>query len=178
LVIALSLAALACTVGGGPTPPASPIAVSTEAAGSLEESIANALENAENGEVTLVITQEQLTSYVALKLAEDPNTPISNVQVALQEGQMVLYGTAEVGGLQAPAIIRLDVATTAEGRLEVTVAEADFGPLPAPSGLMDTLSSAINETLSGDLGPQATGVRISAVSIADGQMIVTGTKAG
>jgi uncharacterized protein YpmS len=175
-ICALVAASLACSfTAGGPTPPASPIPVSTEAAGELEDLWQDAIENAENGEVSVVMTEAQVTSYAALKLAEDPETPFSDIQVFLRDGKMTLHGNAEIRGVKAPAQIVLDVTTTAEGRLQVDIEEADFGPLPVPNSLLETLSKGLNELMTGEMGPQTTGVKITGVTIADGQMAVTGT---
>ncbi len=172
----LAAASLACSVGlGGPTPPASPIVVSTEAAGQLEDIITQAVGNAENGQVTVVVTEEQLTSYFALKMAEDPDSPFKALQIFLRDGQIVLQGDATVQGITAPAEIRLNVTTSAEGELDITVADADFGPMPVPQSMLEALSAGIDEMLSGQFGPQATGVRITNVVVADGQMTITGS---
>lgn len=172
----LASASLACSIGlGGPTPPGSPIVVSTEAAGELEVIITQAVGNSQNGEVTVVVNEQQLTSFIALKMAEDPDAPIQDVQVFLRDGQIVLYGNTTVKGVTVPAEIRLDVTTNAEGELHVSVASADFGPLPIPASMLETISSGIDEALSGEFGPQATGVKITNVVVADGQMTITGT---
>ena len=172
----LAAANLACSIGlGGPTPPASPIVVSTEAAGQLEDIITQAVGSSQNGEVTITVTEEQLTSFIALKLAEEPDAPLQDVQIFLRDGQIVLFGNAKVGSLTAPAEIRLDVATNTEGGLDVTVADANFGPMPVPDSMLETLSSALNEAMSGEFGPQATGIRISNIVVADGEMTMTGT---
>jgi uncharacterized protein YpmS len=176
LVLALlGLSVLACSLGSTPTPPASPIPVSTEAAGQVEDLWQSAIENAQNGEVTVVMTEEQLTSYVAVRLAEQPDPPFDDVQVFLRDGKMTLFGNATLRGITAPAQVVLSVSTTAEGRLQVSIDEADFGPVPVPQSMLETLSDGLNEMMSGDLGPQATGVRITSVAIADGQMSLTGT---
>ena len=172
----LAAAGLACNMGlGGPKPPASPIAVSTEAAGQFEDIITQAVGNSQNGEVTVVVTEEQLTSFIALKLAEDPDAPLQDIQIFLRDGQIVIYGNAKLGSLTAPAEIRLDVATSPEGGLDVSVADADFGPMPVPQSMLDTLSDALDEAMSGQYGPQATGVRITSVVVADGEMTITGS---
>ena len=108
-VIALSLAGLACGSGigiGAPTAPASPIPISTEAAGELEDLWQTALNNpGPNGEVTVVMTEEQVTSYVALKMAEEPDNPLTNIQIFLRDGKMTLKGDAKLGAITAPASV-------------------------------------------------------------------------
>ena len=175
-ISAVAMASLACGAGlTPPTPPASPIVVSTEAAGELETIWQDAIENAENGEVTVVMTEQQLTSYVALQLAKNPDSNLSDVQIFLRDGSILTQASATIGGVKAPVQIGFKVETTAEGRLAVTVDEAALGPVPVPASVLNTLSDGLNEVVSGELGPQATGFRITGVVIADGQMSVTGS---
>ena len=74
-----------------------------------------------------------------------------------------------------PAEVRLGITTNAEGGLDITVEDADFGPMPVPASMLEALSTMIDEALSGELGPQATGVRVTNVVVGDGQMSITGT---
>jgi hypothetical protein len=172
----LAVASLACSIGlGGPTPPASPIPVSTEAAGQFENLVTQAVGSSRDGEVSIVVTEEQLTSYLALRLQETPDAPLQDVQVYLRDGQIILFGNAQVGSFNAPAEIRLTVATNPEGGVDVDVSDANFGPVPVPQSMLDTLSATLDEAMSGQFGPQATGVRVSSLTIGDGEMTITGT---
>jgi uncharacterized protein YpmS len=177
VVVLLSLAALACNLPGGATPtlPASPIPVSTEAAGELEDLWKNAIESAQDGQVSVTMTEEQLTSFVALRLADDPDPMFEDVQIFLRDGQIQAYGTANIRGIRAPGQLSFDVTTGDDGRLQVEIVEADFGPLPIPQSMLDTVANGLNELITGELGPQATGFQITDVTIADGTMVVTGT---
>ncbi len=179
-VVALSLAVLACGSPlsglGQPTAPASPIPVSTEAAGELEDLWTNAIENAgPNGEVTVVMTEEQLTSYVALKLAEEPDVPLKNIQIFLRDGQMTLTGDAKIGALTAKASLAVDVTVNSEGKLEAEITDADFGPVPVPSDMLTSLNDALQESLSEQLTINSTEITIQSIAIADGKMSFSGT---
>jgi hypothetical protein len=175
-VISLGAASLACGLPfrGGPTPPASPIPVSTEAAGELLDVWKSAVENSSNGEVSVVITEEQLTSYAAIKLAEQEEPPLRDPQVFLRDGKVQIYGTAQAGSLTAPAVIVLSATVTPEGQINLNIDQANFGSLPVPASLLEDLSTALDEGLTGRLGSQASGVKITNLLIADGQMTITG----
>ena len=176
LVGSLSLAGLGCDAGlGGPTPPASPIPVSTEAAGELEALWEQALENAEDGVVHVTMTEEQVTSYVALKLAEEPDSPFENVQIFLRDGKITMQAQAQAGSLSVPAQVVLGVTTDAEGQLVIALEEADFGPMPVPQSLLEDVSDGLNDLIAGQLGTDVNGVTITSIAIADGQMAVSGT---
>jgi hypothetical protein len=180
VIAAFGLAALACSPSlntGAPTPPASPIAVSSEAAGQLEGAWGTAVANSKNGQVTVVMTEQELTSYAALKLTSDPNTPITEPQIYLRNGNLILYGKIKANNVTLPAALTLSVEPTAAGAVSVTITNADVGPLPVPSALRDTLAQNINDLISQNAGASNTGFKVTDVAIADGEMTVTGTLA-
>jgi len=176
----LGLAVLACSPSlglGAPTPPASPIPVSSQAASQLEGAWGTAVANANNGQVTVVMTEEQLTSYAALKLTSDANTPITNPQIYLRNGKMILYGNVKTNNFSLPAALTLSVVPTPAGAISVTIENADVGPMPVPSALRDTLASNINDLIAQNAGAGNTGFKVTDVAIADGKLTVTGTLA-
>jgi len=172
----LLLATLACSIFvGGPEYPEGAIPVSAEAVQSLQSQIeAAVLAGAQTGEVTLQITQEQITSYLAFKMAAQENPSFQDPQVYLWDSQMKIYGKVERGYLIANILVALDVSVDEQGQPTIEIASADFGPLPAPEGLKQSMTAVITEAYTGSLGPVATGFRLENITIADGLMTVTG----
>jgi hypothetical protein len=178
VLAALGLAGLACSPNlgiGAPTPPASPIAVSTEAAGQLEGAWATAVANVDHGIVTVIMTEQQLTSYAALKLTSDPNTPITDPQIYLRNGKLILYGKVKTNNLTLPAALVLRVVPTAAGAISVTLDAANVGPIPLPSSLRDSLASNVNDLIAQNAGANSTGFKVTDVAIADGKLTLTGS---
>ncbi len=175
-LIALAFATLACSVFvGGPDYPATPIPVSTTAVQSLKTQVTQAVATAAtSGTITLKITEEQLTSYLAIYLQSQPNLPITDPQVQLQNGQMKLLGKVQQGMFSANVSMTLAVSVDQNGQPKITITQEDFGPLPAPQGLNDAISTFVAQALTGSLGPAATGFRLESISIANGVMTVTG----
>ena len=176
LLLSLILASLACTIFvGGPDYPANAIPVSTEAVDSLHTQIEQAMTTgAETGTVTLQINESQLTSYLTYKMLELTNPPFTDPQVYLQNGQMQLFGKIQRGVLIANMAVTLSVTVDESNQPKIEVVSADFGPFPTPEGLNQAISSVIAEAFTGSLGPVATGFRIETITIADGQMTLTG----
>ncbi len=175
-LIVMIVPLLACSIFmGGPAYPDTPIPVSTEAVQSLQDSIQQAVaDGAQSGTVTLKITESQLTSYLAFKLAAQDKPLITEPQVLLRDGQMTVFGKAQSGILTANVSITMQVNVDANGQPTINITQQDFGPLPAPQGLNDAVSALMEEAFTGSLGPVATGFRLETISIADGVMTVTG----
>jgi hypothetical protein len=182
-LLTLMLTSLACTMNvGGPDYSNLPVVpVSTEYAQSIQDEVQRAFqEGAQSGTITLRLTEQQLTSYIAAKLQSDPRLQrdgkpmIADPQVYLQNGEMKIYGKTQQGPFTANIGIVVDVGIDENGQPSIDIASADFGPLPAPEGLRDTIAAMIREAYMGSLGPVATGLRIESISIADGVMTITG----
>ena len=181
---ALVLASLACTVfvGGPDTSSLPAIPISLEAEQSLKDEMKRAFEaGAATGIVTLNITETQITSYLYYRMQSDPSLQqtdsqplITDPQVYLRDGQMKIYGKTQQGMFAANIGIIINVGIDANGLPKIEIASADFGPFPAPDGLKEALTAAIQEAYTGAIGPAATGLRIEKINIADGTMTITG----
>jgi hypothetical protein len=175
---------LACTVfvGGPDYSDLEPIPVSAEAAQSLRDGIVKALESgAQTGIVTITITEPQITSYLALRMQNEPTLQqedqkpfFTEPQVYLRDGQMKIYGKTQQGIFAANFGIILNAGVDELGQPKIEVASSDFGPFPAPEGLNEAITLFIEEAFTGSFGPVATGLRIENITIADGIMTLTG----
>ena len=182
-LLTLLLTSLACTMNvGGPDYSNLPVVpVSTEYAQSIQDEVLRAFQDgAQTGTISLNLTEQQITSYIAAKLQSDPRLQrdgrplITEPQVYLRDGQMKIYGKTQQGMFTASIGVVVDVGVDENGQPKVDIASADFGPLPAPEGLRDTMEAIIREAYMGSLGPIATGLRIETIQIADGVMTVSG----
>jgi len=175
-ILFILLTMMACTIFiGGPEYPDRSVPVSTEAVGDLQQSIAEAIAaGAVTGEVTITISEVQLTSYLAMKLQAQADPLLTDPQVYLQDGQIQVYGRAHKGNLEATALIILTAGVDENGDLDIQLASANFGPLPVPTGLLEVLTAMIDEAFTGSVGPVATGIRLTDVTIADGVMTIRG----
>jgi uncharacterized protein YpmS len=176
VILAIALVPLACTVFvGGPDYPTTPIAVSTEAVGSLDQQLQAAeTAAAQSGTLTITINETQITSLLAAKLDSQSDPFIRDPQVYLRDGEIQVYGRATQGNLQANVRIVLSATLDQAGKPVITVTSTDFGPFPAPQGLNSTVSSFIDQAFTGTLGPAVTGLRLESINIADGVMTLTG----
>lgn len=173
LLVAGTLAAaiLACTINvGGPDYPPETIPVSTEAVGEMHNAIQTAVAaGAESGQVTIIISEVQLTSYLNYKF-----TLLHDPQVFLRNNQIQIYGTARSGYLEATARVVMAPAIDDNGKLYLELVAADFGPLPVPDGLREAVTAIITEAYTGSLGPAATGFRLRTIIVAEGYMLLIG----
>lgn len=172
----LILASMACTISaGGPEFPKTPIAISTEAIASFDEQIQAAQTAAlETGLINISVNETQITSLLAARLEKQTDLPIRDPQVTLRDGQIQIYGIVSKGDLEANVRVALSVTIDQDGKPLFTITSTDFGPIPAPVGLNNTISAYIGELFSDSLGQTASGMRLETINIADGVMTITG----
>jgi hypothetical protein len=133
-----------------------------------------------SGDVTINITETQITSVLAQRLQTDQNLQqdkkplITDPQVYLRDGQMQIFGKTQQGMFAANIGIIVAVGVDENAKPKIEIVSADFGPLPAPEGINAAISALIQEAYTGAVGPVATGLRIQTISIADGIMTISG----
>jgi hypothetical protein len=171
LLLAVFLVSLlaGCSSGGNtavsPLRPGTPVPVSAEAAQRLQARI-EAIADSPQRDFHLEITAEEATSY----LAQLPDSPLTDAQVWFTSGRVYLTGT-----VTQP--MRLQLATRWATRLEdekvrLVLEHASVGCFTLPKGMLSALSATINEMID----ESQTGIVITDVQIAEGRIIVTGTK--
>jgi len=175
-ILVITASTLACTIAiGGPDYPENPITVSTEAVLQLEEQIIQAMEQAATtGQMTLTVSEAQLTSMLTFRLAEQENPMFTDPQVLLRDGQMQVFGKAHQGMFTANVGIVLSATVDDAGQPKIDVVSVDFGPLPTPTGLNSAVAALVTEAYAGSLGPVATGIRLESITISDGLMTFSG----
>ena len=175
-LLTVLLSTLACTMNiGGPDYPESYIQPSQAAVDNMQAQFKSAFEAAAtSGNVILTITEEQLTSVLHYRFADQPTPFITEPQVLFRNGTMDIYGKAEQGYFVANVKITVQVGADENGQPSIQIISTDFGPLPVPEGINTTLSAMIKEAYTGAVGPVATGFRIEQIGIRDGFMVMSG----
>ena len=176
IAIVTLLVCIACVLNiGGPDYPQIAIPVSTEELANMQNQIEQAvIQGALNGEITLFITESQITSYLNAKLETQDNPLFTDPQVYLQDGKILVYGTVTKGYFQATVELILTATIDANGKLVLEFSSADFGPLAVPDNLKEVITSLVTEAYTGSLGPVATGFQLEGIVISDGMMMIVG----
>jgi hypothetical protein len=175
-VAALMLAMIACQIDvGGPEPPGQPIPTQVDAAGELSRSWQAALTSAaKTGQVLVILDEMQLTSFLAHRLEEKDPPALLDPQVYLRQNAIQVYGIIERGPLKASVLVVVEPIINPEGSISLELTTAEIGPIPAPVALKDTISAILTEAFTGSIGSLATGIRVSSLAIADGEMAIVG----
>jgi hypothetical protein len=171
------LATFACQINlGGPVPPAESTPVDAAGAADLEAAWEEAVASAAGtGEILLILDEHQLTNFLQKRLAERESPLLQNPEIYLRDHAIHIYGLAERGLVKANAYVSVKPIVDEDGEIAFELMAADFGPVPAPEVLKNTVSAILTEAFSGTVGTLATGIRVTTLAISDGQMAIVGT---
>jgi len=149
--------------------------VTTEAVQSLEETAQDAYGNLQQGEnIKLTINEAQLTSLVAMKLAESGEQTITNPQIYLRDGKIQVFGTVKTDNLEALAEVIVGVGVNSSGQLDFNIESAKLGPFPLPGNLISQLETRLDIIFQQEIASLAPNTAFDSILIADGQMIIEG----
>jgi len=175
-LISVVLATLSCTIDvGGPEPPGASIPIDPGTGDQVRQTWLSALQSAAGGgEVQVLLNESQLTGFLADRFANQDRPLLSNPQVYLRQGAIQIFGIAERAMLKGSVLISVRPEITDLGEIRFDVSEANIGPVPAPAALRESISALLTEAFTGSIGTLATGIRINALVIADGEMAIVG----
>ena len=146
-------ASLACSLNPGdpgdiPSPPGGQIPVSQAAADRLKENFQREMQEASTGdEFRLFVTDEEITSLVALTLQETSGVPLTEPQVWFTAGRIYVTGTfSPLWPFNFRSLI-VATAVVDGGRITMQVERAQMGPFPFPERVLASTSQTMNETL-------------------------------
>ena len=176
IIFVLAAVSLACNLSiFSPKTPAPPIPVTTESVQSLEETAQNAYNDfQQSGTVKLTITEAQLTSLVAMKLAESGDQTITDPQVYLRDGKIQVFGTVKTDNLEAKAEVIVGVGVDSSGQPDFNIESAKLGPFPLPDNLISQLETRLDLIFQQEIASLAPNTAIDSIQIADGQMVIEG----
>ena len=170
------LPGLACSLSGGgeiPTPPGGRIAVSSEAAERLRQNFSRALQEASTGgEFRLFVTNEEITSLVALTLQETSGMPLRDPQIWFTAGRVYMTGSfSPFWPLHFDSLI-VATAVVQGGQVVVQIERAQMGPFPFPQRALDSSSRSINDTLS----QMQSDLEVTHLEILEGELQIAGVR--
>ncbi len=179
-VAVLGLVALACTCGvpklSAPAPAAT-VPVSQEAAKQMQTKLNQATARAKStGQYKVTLTESEVTSYLVMLLQEQQKQgdaiPLTNPQVKFTQGQAWVYGTFEANSSKVNGLVVVSLQIQ-NGKLDIKVVRADFGPIPVPSPLLDQLNQQIQASLD-EQSLQSQSIVLTGIAIREGEIEVTG----
>lgn len=179
-LVFLLTAMLACALPSNPQPPLPSLTPSTAGADAFEKAFQDAVSQSKNGAFTVIIKQEDLSSWLALRapdLAKQQGYewPLKNVQAGLSDGKITLYGILSVKNVPETAIqLVVTPSIDAQGQIAIKIESGQLGIVGVPADLTQNLSKTVQQTLTNQLAQLKGKYKLTALTIKDGVLTLTG----
>jgi hypothetical protein len=172
LPLIIVILGLACQLSGGPTPSRN-VPVSAKQASDLEQLWQKATPDPQTGKITVTMTEAQVSSYVVYNLKDRLEPVLKSPVVLFEKDQIELYGTIHSDSIDANGRIVFSLTIDAQGQPSVQIKEANFGPIPVPTGLLGDISTAINKSLVEATAKSTVNYQLESVSLSSGSAKLT-----
>lgn len=172
----LVLSTFACQLDlGGPDPPGQPIPTSADIANELSRTWQTAINAAvTSGQIMVILDEVQLTTFLSKRLETSENPVLFEPMVYLRNNVVKIFGVYDRSPFRANILLAIAPFIDQEGKVSFELTTVEFGPIPVPALLKDTVSAILTESFTGTLGSIATGIRITSLAIAEGQIAIVG----
>ncbi len=156
---------------GVPTPPR-PVVVSREAAERLESRIRRSLNGEPGQPFILRMSDSEVTSLAAIKLAEYGESPVRDLRIWFTGGKIYGAGTlVNVLPVETDFFV-VASARVQEGQVLVEIEQASAGAWPLPDDMLETISQTVSETVN----EQQQQVQITELEIREGEIVLHGVR--
>jgi len=153
----------------GPKLPDRSIEITEEAAQRFQEKLREAAESQGKGPIRLQFSDQELTSFINLRLEERADMPLVEPRIWFTQGKIYMSGElhSEEVPLSGRAVI-VASAQVADGRIQISIDQATIGRVPIPRAFLDTLSQRVNDIL----GRAQLHIKVERLEILEGEVIL------
>jgi len=120
------------------------------------------------GQLTITVTEAQITTYIVENLQKDYESILTNPVVVFQPNQVELYATIKSGAISADGRVVMSVTIDTNGEPVVEILEANFGPFPIPSSLLNNLSTAVDKAIRDSMKDYQSEYRLQSITFTTG----------
>ncbi|MBC7878107.1 MAG: hypothetical protein H7Y59_13135 [Anaerolineales bacterium] len=138
----------------------------------------NSLENAlpQPGSLnTATLTEQQITSWLAMEMRNNPDLPLHDVQVYLRDGTIQVWGIVEGNDNSTSALI-VGKLNLVNGDPSFEVESLQIGQQVIPDILLSQAQSWLNELISKKINEQVPGLEIMNINISSGLITMSGMR--
>jgi hypothetical protein len=160
---------------GGPQPPYS-ITPSDEAVQRFKERWDTVTKESLDNTFTITVTEEEMTSLATKALDQRQDLPpVSDLQLHFRDGRIEAYGTVAVNdSASLPGMVAFSVAAI-DGKINVTLEEVAFGPVPVPDSALETATGVLNDLIAQSVMSELGHATITNIQVGEGEMTLSGT---
>jgi tetratricopeptide (TPR) repeat protein len=122
------------------------------------------------------LTEQQITSWLAMEMKNNPDLPLSDMQVYLREDKIQIWGMVAGSTNSTSALIVGNLGIDSYKNPNIKVESVQIGTQTIPDILVSQMETWINELLIEKINKQAPGLQIMDVNLTNGLITISGMR--
>jgi len=160
---------------GAPERPGAPIVPSDSAGIVAKTTLENALP--QPGSLsTATLTEQQITSWLAMEMKNNPDLPLSDVQVYLRDGTIQIWGLVVGNADSTSALVIGKINVDTNGNPSFELESLQIGQQVIPNILLSQAETWLNQLLAEKINKQMPGLQIMNINISNGLITISGMR--
>ncbi len=122
------------------------------------------------------ITEQQVTSWLAMAMKNNPDLPLSDVQVYLRDGKIQIWGMVNGSADSTSVLLVGTVGIDGNARPIFTIESMQIGQQIVPDILLSQAENWLNQMLTEQINSQIPGLQLMNVNVTNGLITVSGMR--
>jgi len=160
---------------GAPERPGDPIMTSDNVALEAKAMIASSIPQP-GALSSATITEQQITSWLAMEMKNSPDLPLSEVQVYLRGGQIQIWGMVNGSASSTSVLLSGIVGIDSNAQPVFTIESMQIGQQAVPDILLSQAEAWLNELLAEKINSQIPGLQLMNINVTNGLITVSGMR--
>lgn len=125
---------------------------------------------------TVTLTEQQITSWLAMEMKNAPDLPLNDVQIYLRGGKVQIWGMV-AGSESSTSALIVGELTIDESKLPYFQIESmQIGQQVIPGMLTSQMATWLNQSLNDGIREQVPGLELVSLKVTNGLITVSGTR--
>ena len=125
---------------------------------------------------SVTITEQQITSWLAMEMKNNPDLPLSEVQVYLRGGQIQIWGMVNGSADSTSALLAGTVSIDSNAQPVFTLEALQIGQQTVPNILLSQAEAWLNELLAEKINSEIPGLQLMNINVTNGLITVSGMR--
>ncbi len=125
---------------------------------------------------TVTITEQQLTSWIAMELKNNPDLPLNEIQVYLRDSTVQVWGMVNGSEGSTSALVVGELTIDDNKYPYFKIESMQIGQQVVPGIFVSQMEAWLNQALSEAINQQAPGLSLVSLKVTSGLITVSGTR--
>ena len=130
----------------------------------------------DNNSFTITVTEQQANQFANQNSSLIKEPKVQDIIIKFREGIISISGKAEQSGILLPFLLEVTLKANGSNLPEYQIITAKVGPFDLPESVVDQLTYLLLSKLNEQYLPVAENIIINEITIANGNLIINGTK--